>query len=81
MVFANFLMSAEAQARKANTDLWGDPTVLAVDKLPKADQKRFQDLPKGIATLSDKDLANVLLEPHASWVEAIESAWLARYSN
>lgn len=81
MVFANFLMSPEAQAQKANTSVWGDPTVLAVDKLPVADRQRFTSLPKGVATLSPEALANVLLEPHASWVEAIEARWLARYAN
>lgn len=80
MVFANFLMSPEAQARKANTDIWGDPTVLAMNKLSSADRALFDRLPEGIATLSNEELANVLLEPHASWVEAIEKAWLERYS-
>lgn len=79
MVFANFLMSPEAQARKANTDIWGDPTVLAMDKLSAQDRARFDDLPKGVATLSNEELANVLLEPHASWVEALEAEWLKRY--
>jgi putative thiamine transport system substrate-binding protein len=80
MVFANFLMSAEAQARKANTEIWGDPTVLAMDKLSSEERALFENLPQGIATLSNDALANVLLEPHASWVEAIEAAWLQRYS-
>lgn len=81
MVFANFLMSAEAQARKANTDVWGDPTVLAMSKLSKNDLAAFDALPTGAATLSNEALANVLLEPHASWVSALEKAWLARYAN
>lgn len=80
MVFANFLLSPEAQARKANIDIWGDPTVLAMNKLSAADQQRFAALPKGSATLSEADLAKVLLEPHASWVNALEAEWLARYS-
>ncbi|ATX75640.1 ABC transporter substrate-binding protein [Reinekea forsetii] len=80
MVFANFLMSPEAQARKANTTVWGDPTVLAMAKLSNAQRKAFTDLPMGVATLSNEQLAKVLLEPHASWVAAIEQAWLSRYS-
>ncbi|MFT4675806.1 MAG: putative thiamine transport system substrate-binding protein, partial [Reinekea sp.] len=80
MVFANFLMSPEAQARKANTTVWGDPTVLAMAKLSDAQRKAFTDLPTGVATLSNEQLAKVLLEPHASWVAAIEQAWLSRYS-
>lgn len=81
MVLANFLMSPEAQARKANTDIWGDPTVLAMDKLTSDDRARFNALPRGVATLSNQELSNVLLEPHASWVEALERAWLERYAN
>ena len=32
-VFANFLMSAKAQLKKATPAVWGDPTVLAMNKL------------------------------------------------
>ncbi|TCS38204.1 ABC transporter substrate-binding protein [Reinekea marinisedimentorum] len=81
MVFANFLMSPQAQARKANADIWGDPTVLSMTKLNSSDRAVFNALPKGIATLSNEELANVLREPHASWVEALEAAWLQRYGN
>lgn len=80
MVFANFLMSPEAQARKANTQIWGDPTVLAMSKLSAEERALFDALPQGVATLSNEELANVVLEPHASWVEALEQTWLERYS-
>ncbi len=78
-VFANFLMSAEAQAEKANPDTWGDPSVLAQDKLSAEDRARFDALPLGIATLSPADLSPTLLEPHASWVGELESRWQSRY--
>lgn len=81
MVLANFLMSPEAQARKANTDIWGDPTVLAMDKLSADDRARFDTLPQGEATLSADELGAVLREPHASWVSALERAWQERYAN
>lgn len=81
MVFANFLMSAEAQARKANPNIWGDPTVLSMAKLDSNGVRQFNQLPKGVATLSNEELSNVLLEPHASWVAALEKAWLERYGN
>lgn len=80
MVFTNFLMSPEAQARKADPDVWGDPTVLALDKMNPSDRKLFQNVKQGVATLSPDELGSVRLEPHASWVEAIEKAWQARYS-
>ena len=35
MVFADFLLSPEAQARKENADLWGDPTVLSMARLDR----------------------------------------------
>ena len=39
MVFADFLMSPEAQARKQDPAVWGDPTVLALDELAPADRR------------------------------------------
>jgi ABC-type uncharacterized transport system YnjBCD substrate-binding protein len=33
MVFADFLLSPEAQAHKQDVSVWGDPTVLAIEKL------------------------------------------------
>ena len=33
MVVADFLISPEAQLRKENPAVWGDPTVLAMDRL------------------------------------------------
>jgi putative thiamine transport system substrate-binding protein len=75
-VFANFLMSAEAQARKNDIKVWGDPTVLAVSKLPEADAKRFtESAAPGAVSLPGP----ALLEPHASWVPLLEAAWLKRY--
>lgn len=81
MVFADFLMSPEAQARKADPAIWGDPTVLAMDKLTPAQKKLFTSIETGVATLSPEELGTVRLEPHASWVEALEKAWLTRYRN
>jgi len=79
LVFANFLMSPEAQLKKAVPSTWGDPTVLAVDKLNARDRAAFDKLPLGVATLSASELGRVLTEPDASWVTALEKAWLNRY--
>lgn len=79
-VVANFLMSPEAQARKANTNIWGDPTVLAMGKLNTAQSAFFAALPAGVATLTPDELGSVLREPHPSWVGALEQAWLERYA-
>jgi len=72
-VFANFLLSPEAQAHKADVKVWGDPSVLLADKLPIANKEAAAStLPADISTLA---------EPHASWVEALEKAWLQRYGS
>ncbi|WP_136808139.1 ABC transporter substrate-binding protein [Desulfosediminicola flagellatus] len=80
MVFADFLLSPEAQARKADPAIWGDPTVLAMDKLSSDEKKLFDDIKQGAATLTPAELGRVRLEPHSSWVSALEKAWLSRYS-
>jgi putative thiamine transport system substrate-binding protein len=75
-VVANFLLSPEAQARKADIAVWGDPTVLALERLSPADRARFtaQPLPGQVARS-----APTLPEPHGSWVEPLEREWLKRY--
>ncbi len=79
MVVANFLLSPEAQLRKEDPQVWGDPTVLSMDRLDEADRQAFAALPRGIATLSPEALGRPQLEPHASWTGALESEWLTRY--
>ncbi|MCK5349431.1 MAG: ABC transporter substrate-binding protein, partial [Desulfobacula sp.] len=80
MVFANFLLSPEAQAKKADPAIWGDPTVLDIQNLAGREKALFDAVPKGIATLTPKELGQVLPEPHVSWVQALEKEWLKRYS-
>ena len=75
-VVANFLLSPRAQARKADLRQWGDPTVLAVSRLAPAERALFAaaDVP-GLV----REPAPVWPEPHASWVEPLETEWLRRY--
>ncbi|MCA3555373.1 ABC transporter substrate-binding protein [Aestuariivirga sp.] len=75
-VVANFLLSPEAQSRKANLRIWGDPTVLDLDKLTPADRALFAD---GDAPGAVKAPARAIPEPHGSWAPLIEAAWLERY--
>jgi putative thiamine transport system substrate-binding protein len=75
-VFANFLLSAEAQAKKNDLKVWGDPTVLAISKLSAEDAAMFTSSP---APGSVSIPGPALLEPHASWVGLLEAAWLKRY--
>jgi putative thiamine transport system substrate-binding protein len=78
MVVADFLMSAEAQARKQDPGVWGDPTVLAVDRLSEPDRALFDALPLGIATLAPAELGPTLPEPHPSWAGWLEAEWQRR---
>ncbi|MDH3195721.1 MAG: ABC transporter substrate-binding protein [Hyphomicrobiales bacterium] len=79
MVLADFLMSPEAQARKQDPNIWGDPTVLDVAALADNDRKRFEALDLGIATLPPEKLGLALPEPHTSWLKRLESEWARRY--
>lgn len=75
-VVANFLLSPEAQARKADLTVWGDPTVLALSKLSPGDAKLFAS--SAVSRAVDQP-APAIPEPHASFVPLIEAAWLERY--
>jgi len=80
MVAADFLLSPEAQLRKQDPAVWGDPTVLAMDKLEPADREKFSALPLGVATLSPAELGPALLEPHPTWMTRLEQEWRRRYA-
>ncbi|HKM96947.1 MAG TPA: ABC transporter substrate-binding protein [Buttiauxella sp.] len=73
-VLANFLMSPQAQIRKANPAIWGDTTILDSAMLPPSlgEQLNAQK-PAHLQTVP------YLAEPHAAWVNALEKEWLQRY--
>ncbi len=75
-VAANFFLSPPAQARKGDIKHWGDPTVLAVDKLSASDRALFA---AGAAPGQLKAGAPAIPEPHGSWVDPIEREWTRRY--
>ncbi|PFG55954.1 putative thiamine transport system substrate-binding protein [Vibrio sp. ES.051] len=66
-VAINFLLSPEAQSRKGDINIWGDPSVLS--------QQHLQGTAK--STQQFKSIA----EPHPSWQVALEKEWLKRYGN
>lgn len=80
MVVADFLLSPEAQARKADPVYWGDPTVLDLAKLPASAASQFEQIDLGPWALPIAELANTRSEPHASWAGALEAAWAERYA-
>lgn len=75
-VVANFLLAPTAQGRKADISVWGDPTVLAVDRLPAAEREAFAG---AVQPGQVRNPAPVMLEPHGSWVDPIEREWTRRY--
>ncbi len=79
LVVANFLMSPEAQLRKQDPAVWGDPTMLDMQSLPEDIRAKFDALDLGIATLKPDELGTALPEPHASWMTRLETEWAKRY--
>lgn len=78
MVVADFLLSPEAQARKADPEFWGEPTVLDMQQLSDEERALFDAVDLGVWALPIGE-GSVLPEPHASWAQALEAAWLERY--
>lgn len=75
-IVANFLLSPVAQARKADIAVWGDPSVLALDKLSTVDRARFSTKPLPGQV---EQTVPTIPEPHGSWVDPLEKEWLRRY--
>jgi len=67
LVAINFLLSVEAQVRKADDSIWGDPSVLSANALSKAGKQPFK-------------LYKSLPEPHPSWGPALQLEWQKRYA-
>ena len=76
-MFANFLMTPEAQIRKQSLAAWGDATVLDESRLSDAEQSALLEATNGLSV----SVGSVLPEPHPSWTSALEAAWLQRYGS
>jgi putative thiamine transport system substrate-binding protein len=79
MVVANFLLSAEAQARAQDPRYLGAFSVLDLGKLSAAERAPFAAIPANPAVPTNQELGTQLLEPHESWMVRIQKAWVARY--
>lgn len=66
-VAINFLLSPEAQSRKGDLNVWGDPSVLSSQYLSGSAKNTQQFKSVG--------------EPHPSWQAALEKEWLKRYGS
>jgi putative spermidine/putrescine transport system substrate-binding protein len=76
MVVANFLISPEAQLKKADASVWGDFPAIAIDRLDPAWQARFAALPRGPATLPNDVLQQRQLpEPPSEILIRLERGW------
>ncbi len=76
MVVADFLMSPEAQFKKADVNTWGDLPAIDISRLDAAWQERFNQQDRGVATLDDATLAaHRLPEPPSAILIALEKGW------
>ncbi|WP_417725295.1 ABC transporter substrate-binding protein [Salipiger sp.] len=79
MVVANLLLSPAAQARMSDPAVWGQGTVLAMDRLSAEDRAVFDAIELGEATLTPEELGPTLPEPHPSWMVKLEEDWTRRF--
>ncbi|WP_405370542.1 ABC transporter substrate-binding protein [Nonlabens sp. Asnod2-A12] len=62
MVMINFMISPEAQLKKQNPDVWGDGTVLKLDRLSQEFQEKFQNIPSRKQAPNRKDIQEKALQ-------------------
>lgn len=76
MVVADFLLSPEAQLKKASPEVWGDLPAVDSTRLDEAWKKKFMEQPRGPATLADTQLrAHQLPELPSSLLVRLEKGW------
>ena len=61
MTVINFMMSPEAQYKKMQPDVWGDGTILAMDKLPEDWKRKFENIPSRVRGLKRSDIQDKAL--------------------
>lgn len=77
MTVINFLLSPQAQARKADIKIWGDASVLDTQRLTAKENAMFN---LDGASVDDQDFGPSLSEPHPAWMEMLETAWAKTYA-
>ncbi len=65
LVAINFMLSPEAQSRKGDFAIWGDPTILQLKYIT--------------GTAKKSKLFKAISEPHPSWQTALDTEWQNRY--
>jgi putative thiamine transport system substrate-binding protein len=77
-VVVNYLMSIEAQAKKQQSAVWGDSTVLDLSILKTQQQNLFASSSQHLSALPVSNSPS-LSEPHPAWVNLLTEEWLKRY--
>lgn len=78
MVVANLALSPEQQLAKADPKVWGQYTVLDIERLPSELRQRFQDLPASTVVPPFAVLSrHATPELSAEWVAPLEKGWRA----
>ncbi|CAB4924852.1 unannotated protein [freshwater metagenome] len=73
---ANLALSPEQQLAKATPEVWGQFTVLDIDRLPDDARARFEALPSSTVLPSYEELsANAHPELSADWVSPVDEGW------
>ncbi|MGL4798282.1 MAG: ABC transporter substrate-binding protein [Cellulosilyticaceae bacterium] len=76
LVVMNALLTPELQAIKMDPKGWGDLTSLDMTKLGEEEKRVFETVQKGKGTLGvEETLGKEIAEPHASYIEVINSLW------
>lgn len=76
MAVANLALSPEQQAAKADPEVWGQFTVLDVDRLEPEQAVRFSDLPRSPVVPPYEELSlNSHAELGSAWVPELDDAW------
>ncbi|GAA1346929.1 ABC transporter substrate-binding protein [Arthrobacter roseus] len=79
MVVANLALSPEQQAAKADPKVWGQFTVLEMDKLSPQQRELFESLPSSDVVPPYEVMSrNAHAELSAEWVTALDDAWRER---
>jgi putative spermidine/putrescine transport system substrate-binding protein len=77
MVAANLILDPAAQLEKSRPEVWGDLTVLTIDRLPEEWRRRFENQERAPSVLSPEVLGSHRApELQADWLGAIEAGWI-----
>ena len=69
MTVINFMISPEAQYQKMKPEVWGDGTVLSMEKLPEEWQERFREIPGRNRAPDREEISDrALMEPDPEYM-------------